>query len=163
MSVHLLILGERAGVAWVLTHEQMAFARHRRAEAGQVSVGDRFLLYTTRGCFHNPTRDRGRVIGHAYVTSSVTPLGEPVTIAGRDFELSCSIRVDQLLPRGEGVILSELVPELAVFPNPNAWSARLRRPVLTLPQPDVDLIVGRLGRGGAPRATALAAVPTYLA
>jgi hypothetical protein len=162
VPVHLLILGERAGLAWVLTREQMAFAQHRRAEAGQVSVGDEFLLYTTRACFHNPTRDRGRVIGRAHVESSVTPLEKTVTIGGRDFELSCSIRLDQLLPRGEGVILSELVSELVVFPNPNAWSALLRRPVLTLPQPDVDLVVERLGQDGAPRATALEAVPTYL-
>jgi hypothetical protein len=60
------------------------------------------------------------------------------------------------------VILSELVPELVVFPNSNAWSALLRRPLLTLPQPDVNLVVERLGQDGAPQATALEAVPTYL-
>jgi hypothetical protein len=39
VPAHLLILGERSGLAWVPKHEQMAFADHRRAAAIRVAGG----------------------------------------------------------------------------------------------------------------------------
>ena len=66
------------------------------------------------------------MIGRAQVELAVTPIDEPITIGGRDLELSSSIRLHQLLPRGEGVILSELGQDdagsfLTVKRNPNYW------------------------------------------
>jgi hypothetical protein len=162
VPAHLLILGERSGLAWVLKHEQMAFADHRRSELSRVAVGDDFLLYTTRGCFHNPTRDRGRVIGRAQVRSAIASLERLVTIGGREYSLVCAIRLDQLLPRGDGVVLSQVVSELSVFPNPSTWSAVVRRSLLTLPDQDAARLLGHLGQRGAPRSTALTAVRTYV-
>ena len=54
MAVHLLILGERDGLRWVLENERMAFPAHRRAQLSHVRPSEDLLLYTTRGCF--PTR-----------------------------------------------------------------------------------------------------------
>jgi hypothetical protein len=66
-----LILGHRARLAWVLGHSRMAspdgFTDARARKGERPDVGDRLFLYTSRGCFGNPTRDRGRVIGEAGV------------------------------------------------------------------------------------------------
>ena len=59
---HLLVIGEREALVWVLSEQRMAFPAHRAAEAVALAPGGLLLIYTTRGCFHNPTRDRGRVV-----------------------------------------------------------------------------------------------------
>jgi hypothetical protein len=45
-----------------MRERKMAFPPTRRVRMG---VGDQLLLYTTRGVFNNPTRDRGRVVGYS--------------------------------------------------------------------------------------------------
>jgi len=77
-------------------------------------------VYTTRGCFHNPTRDRGRIIGRARAESAVDLLEQPVTIGGREYAIGCELSLLQLLPFSEGVILADLVEQLTVFPRPHA-------------------------------------------
>ncbi|MFO7252224.1 MAG: hypothetical protein DIU60_015865, partial [Actinomycetes bacterium] len=89
MTAYLLILGEREAVAWVLRESRMAFPPTQRREVDRLTVGDELFLLTTRGCWHNPTRDRTRVIGRAWVTGPVEPYGEPLTIAGREFTRGC--------------------------------------------------------------------------
>jgi hypothetical protein len=118
----------------------MAFEAHRRNDVTRLAVGDTLLLYTTRGCFHNPTRDRGRVIGNAVVTSPVEPLEQSVVVMDREFPLACTFDLVALAPRPEGVVLADLVPSLDAFPIKSAWSARMRRPLLTLPPSDAALI-----------------------
>lgn len=146
MATHLLILGDYEGLRWVLENERMAFPAARRSQLTGVRPNDTFLLYTTRGCFHNPTRDRGRVIGVARVKSQIATLEDPIVINHREFGLSCDISIDFVLPRGDGVILADLVEELAVFPKPHAWSAALRRPLLTLPASDARRLTSGLAR-----------------
>ena len=145
---YLLILGERRAIAWVLREQRMAFPRTARAEVDALAVGDELFIYTTRGAFGNPTRDRGRVVGKAVVTSTVTQLDVPIEIAGREFPRGCDIRVESLAPWRSGVDLKALVDRLAAFPNPKAWSIYLRRPLLRLPKQDARL----LGRELAPLA-----------
>ena len=140
MAAHLLILGDRDALRWVLRNERMAFEVHRRNDVSRLAVGDTLLIYTTRGCFHNPTRDRGRVIGRAVVTSPVEPLEDSVVVMDREFKLGCTFELVALAPRPEGVVLADLVPRLRAFPNKRAWSARMRRPLLTLPPQDAALI-----------------------
>ena len=161
MPTHLLILGQREGLAWVLANEQMAFRRHRPDETVPLGVGDELLLYTTRGCFKNPTCDRGRVIGRARVASPVRDLDPAPVIDGRTFEIGCRLRLEQLVPRGTGVVLADLVPGLKVFPDPRAWSAKLRRTILALPEEDAQTLKTELGETGAPRATARRAIASY--
>ena len=144
VSAHLVILGDRDALRWVLKTELMAFEERRASDAARVDVGDMLLLYSTRGCFHNPTRDRGRVFGRAQATSRVEPLQAPVEVMGRSFPLGCTFDLLALAPRHEGVVLAELVARLAVFPNKAAWSATMRRPLLSLPANDAALIERRL-------------------
>lgn len=131
-----MIISDRVALGWVLSKQRMAFPRQRAAEVAGVRPNDQLLIYTTRGCFHNPTRDRGRVIGVARATTDVKRLRQRVVIAGRTFELGLSFELAQLAPLGTGVELAPLVPVLDVFRNKAAWSAALRRPLLALPSRD---------------------------
>ncbi|MBE1537345.1 hypothetical protein [Actinomadura algeriensis] len=137
---YLLILGDREPIAWVLGERRIAFPATARAEVDRIAEGDELFVYATRGAFRNPTRDRGRVIARAAVTSPVTVLDEPVTFAERAFPRGCDLRIDSLAPWGGGVELRPLVDRLAAFPDARSWSVRLRRPLLHLPEPDAALL-----------------------
>lgn len=115
-----------------------------RAASGLPTAGDQALLYTTRGCYRNPTRDRGRVMGLAVVTSPVETLPEPVVFGERRFSSGCALRVDGLAPVREGVVLADLVPRLKVFPDARSWSVRMRRASLPLPPADAELLTREL-------------------
>ncbi|MGN9911106.1 hypothetical protein ACTMTJ_26475 [Phytohabitans sp. LJ34] len=160
---YLLILGDRDAIAWVLREQRMAFPATPRAEVAALAVDDRLLLYATRGAWGNPTRDRGRVIGSATVRSTVRALDEPLEIAGRSFHSGCDLRIDGLVPYPGGVALQPLVGRLAAFPKPEAWSVYLRRALLQLPQPDVDLINEQLAPLLQRRREALATYPRVAA
>jgi hypothetical protein len=112
MADYLLIIGEQDALAWVLREHRMAFPSYRQREALEVAPGDRLLLYTTRGCFHNPTSGRGRVIGIASALNKPAVLAEPVDIAHRRFELGFGIELLSLARYREGVELAPLVPQL---------------------------------------------------
>jgi hypothetical protein len=105
----LLIIGDREPLAWILTDGMMAFPAHRSKDAGQVDVGDRLFLYTTRGCFHSPGRDRGRIIGEATVTSAVATLKKPVEFGEHAYSLGCSLDITGLAPRDEGPEMIQFV------------------------------------------------------
>jgi hypothetical protein len=137
-----MLLATPEGLAYVLRQRQMAFPPNRRI---RLDVGDHVLLYTTRGVFHNPNRDRGRVVGTAEIASPVVPLASRRQIAGRVYASGCELKITGLAPLGDGVVLADIVDRLAVFrPNPPAWSARMRRSILPLPPRDVDVIFARL-------------------
>jgi hypothetical protein len=140
----LLVLGDRKALAWVLGEQRMAFTPNRAAAAKRLAVGDRLFLYTTRGCFHNPTRDRGRVVGTARVASTAEELEEPLSLAGRTFSTGCGLTICELAPLRTGVELAPLVRQLTVFPIATAWSGRMRQPLLALPAADARLVEGRL-------------------
>jgi hypothetical protein len=139
-----VILGDRQAIAWVLREQRMAFPATSRAEVNRLAVGDELLIYTTRGAYRNPTRDRGRVIGTATVTSAVERLDDPVEFGGRIFSRDCDLLVESLAPWGDGAELQPLVERLDAFPDQKAWSIRLRRPLLRLPAQDAVLLRSRL-------------------
>lgn len=146
MASHLLVIGDREALGWVLTAEQMAFPSAARHEVAALDVGDELLLYTTRGAYKNPTRDRGRVIGTATVRSPVARLTEPVRFGDREFPVGCDLDLGPLAPWGEGVELHPLLPRLESFAGVGSvWSTRLRRPLLYLPEPDARLLRSELG------------------
>ncbi|WP_078540841.1 hypothetical protein [Streptomyces sp. CNZ748] len=159
MRSYLLVLGERQALAWVLRHQRMAFPARRWTEARRLELGDELLLYTTRSCWHNPNRDRGRVIGRAYVTSQVTLLDEPIEIAGRAFMSGCALDVRTLTAYRTGVELAPLVDCLAAFPKKETWNIWLRRPLLKLSSADATLVRNRLAEEEFP---AVEQVPIYL-
>jgi hypothetical protein len=145
-STYLLIISERVALAWILATERMAFPGIRRRDVASLRPGDALLLYTTRGCFHNPTRDRGRVIGEAEVVSKPVELDDPVELGGRKFSVGCRLRIIALTELREGIELAPLVPRLTSFPDDESWTVHMRRPLLALASADAALLRRRLAR-----------------
>jgi hypothetical protein len=139
-SSYLLIIGDREALAWILSTQRMAFPAHGGRSVPELQPGDRLLLYTTRGCFRNPRRDRGRVIAPATVNSVVSCLDVPVEFGGRTFPVGCSITLDSLVPYRTGVDLAAQVPHLHAFPSTKVWSAYVRRTLLALDDHDYGLL-----------------------
>ncbi|OXM57589.1 hypothetical protein CFP71_07155 [Amycolatopsis thailandensis] len=139
-GAYLVVISDAAALAWVLGERRMAFPEARRRQVDALSKGDEVFIYTARGCFNNPTRDRGRIIGYAKATTSALDLDEPVTIGHRTFTLGCGLRVLGVAPLRTGVELAPLVHRLDAFPDPASWSARLRQPPLSLSEADVASI-----------------------
>lgn len=156
VASYLLVLSDREAIWWVLSRCRMAFPDGRAREASALEVGDRLMLYSTRGAWHNPTRDRGRVIGEATVSSPVARLDPPVHVAGRDFGMGCDLTIEGVAPYPSGVDLREIVPRLHAFPDPATWSTRLRRPLVPLDGHDARLLTSRLRRLLVPATEALA-------
>ncbi|MGY0002498.1 hypothetical protein [Micromonospora sp. I033] len=118
MNTYLVILGDRDAISWVLHEQRMAFPATPRAEVAALAADDRMFLYATRGAWHNPTRDRGRIIGTATPQSTVRMLAAPIEIAGRTFVSGCDLRIDSLVPYPGRLELQPLVKQLAAFPKP---------------------------------------------
>nr|WP_239116234.1 hypothetical protein [Streptomyces sp. SID8499] len=118
----------------------MAFPAGRSNVAASLSEGDQVLIYTTRGCFRNSTRDEGRIMTRAKVTSPVRDLSEPIQFGERRFTAGCDLHIEALAPYRQGLVLRDLVSRLDVFPDPAAWGIRLRRAALVLPPQDAQLI-----------------------
>lgn len=141
---YLLVLSEATALAWVLTEQRMAFPARRRSKAMALEIGDELIIYTTRGCFHNPRRDRGRAMGLALVKSSLHDLPKPVVLGERRFTSGCDLSIEGLAAVHHGVELHPLVPELHAFPDPTGWAAWLRRPLLPLDAHDADRLKSEL-------------------
>jgi len=148
----LLVIGDREPLAWILSEGMMAFPAHRSREAGQVLEDDRLFLYTTRGCFHSPGRDRGRVIGEATVTSAVCSLDEPVEFGDHAFPLACTLNITGLAPRDTGPEMIQMVGDLHLFPgaDPKSWGVRLRRVLAPLDRHDASVLHKHLARAMRP-------------
>ncbi|GAA3987603.1 hypothetical protein [Thermobifida alba] len=155
-SAYLMVIGDREALAWVLSTRQTAFPAARAGQASRLSAGDELLIYTTRGCFRNPTRDRGRVVALATVAAPVTRDTAPVRFGDREYPLRCPLRVTELAPFGTGPVLADHVAALHAFPDPRSWSVRLRRPLVLLDAHDRDLLVGLLRPDLVPLDDALA-------
>src|SRR4051812_17130924 len=98
----------------------------------ELAAGDRAFLYTTRGCFRNPTRDQGRLIGDARIGGVGDVLEEPVVFRNRTYETSVTLQIKHLAPWREGVALAPLVSQLSLFPKGRPWGPHLRRPFVRL-------------------------------
>ncbi|MFF7242336.1 hypothetical protein ACFZBU_00375 [Embleya sp. NPDC008237] len=159
-STYLLILNAKKPLGWVVSRQRMAFPTGRVRAARALETGDELLIYATSGCFRNPNRGEGLVMGHATITSKVEAMETPVSFGDRTFHEGCSLRMHGLTSYREGVRLRDLVPNLDVFPNKDAWGGRLRRPFLEMPRKDADLIRRELQPMLKPYQVAL---PLYLA
>lgn len=142
MADYLLPIADRDPLAWIVAEQRTAVSERRRREAEALKPGDRVFLYTTRGCFRNPTRDRGRVIGIAVVTRRARELDDPVRFRGREYPIEIALRIESLAPLGAGVELTSLLDRLESFPNKRAWSAYMRRAIVPLAQKDGTVIAG---------------------
>ena len=119
----------------------MAFSHTTSRLAVQLQPRDNLLLYTTRDCFGNPARKRGRIVGHATVDSPVVHLDDPVTFGERIFRVGCWLKLHLLAALGQGIELQAYVPRLHAFPNADAWSAYLRRTLVFLDDHDYDMLM----------------------
>ena len=143
-SAWILVIGDRDSLAWVLAEGRTVFPATRARAVQRLKAGDKLFIYTTRGCFHSPTRHRGRVIGEATVLGPVLPLNEPVSFVDRIFPLGCDLRIDSLAPLGLGVDLAALVPEMDVFAVKESWPVYLRRTTVPLGDGDAKLLRNKL-------------------
>ena len=145
MTAYLLPIASREPLRWIVREQRTAFAAHRRREAEGLRAGDRIFLYSTRGCFRNPTRDRGRVFGLAAVTHGTRAGGTAVEFGGTAYPIAVALRIDALAPPRHGLELAPLVPRLReTFPDPATWSARMRRALVPLAEADANLIADLL-------------------
>ncbi|WP_344102838.1 hypothetical protein [Nocardiopsis rhodophaea] len=143
-NAYLMVIGDREALAWVLSTRQTAFPAGRRGQVAQLTAGDELFVYTTRGCFRNPSRDRGRVIASATVTGPVVQDDDPVRFGERSFPLRCPLAITHLAPFGTGLELGEHLNALELFPDPRWWSIRLRRPPVPIGEHDRRYIADRL-------------------
>ena len=141
---YLLPISDREPLAWIVAEQRTAVGVHRRKEAEALEPGDRIFLYTTRGCFRNPARDRGRVIGIARVARAARTLDEPIRFADQEYPVEVALQIESLAPRRTGVDLAPLLDRLVSFPKGNAWSAYMRRALVPLAPRDGDTIAEAL-------------------
>jgi hypothetical protein len=144
-SYYLVPISDREPLAWILRERRTAFGENRAREAQALSVGDVLFLYTTRGCFRNPTRDRGRVICRATVKSRARRVRRPPSFVGRDFPHVVDLEIETVAPPRGGLELAPLIPLLKrTFPDPTSWSARMRRALVTVDDQDAAELERRL-------------------
>lgn len=148
-AAYLAVLGEQEAIRWVVSTGRMAFPSTPRREVGALREGDVLFLLSTRGAFHNPTRDRTRVIGRARVTSSVLRFDTRLELAGRIFESGCSLRIMSLAPYREGVEIAPLAGDLDVLVGKTHWGMLLRRPLVRLNEADAALLGSKLAVWGS--------------
>lgn len=156
-SFFLLVISNREALGWILSEQRMAFAPSRYKAVDALAQGDQLVLYSTRGCFRNPTRDRGRVIGTAEVASRLQAIESPVTFDHRVFDRGCAIRVERLVPADHGPELADLVETLDTFPD--SWHTHIRRTLVPLNEHDFAVLGQSLTEGNVGREAAL---PSYL-
>lgn len=156
---YLLPIADREPLAWIVREQRTAFGENRAREAEALEVGDVLFLYATRGCFHNPTRDRGRIIGRAIVQSRAKQAPTPPSFGGRAYPYVVELEIETLAPLRQGLELAPLVTRLAhTFPDARTWSVRLRRALVPLDDRDAAEIERRLDEEVAPYPEAL---PSY--
>lgn len=141
MRAYLLPIADRELLAWIVREQRTAFADHRARDAAALEPGDVLFLYTTRGCFRNPTRDRGRVIGRATVAGAATRASRAPEFGSRAYPYVLELEIESLSPLRGGLELAPLVPKLrSTFPDPATWSVRMRRALVPLAERDAGVI-----------------------
>ncbi len=138
MATSLLVISDREPLAWMLRTSSFAIPAGRASSAPR--AGDGLLLYTTRGCYRNPTRDRGLVMGAARVVVAATALAEPVRFGDREFGIGLGLEIDGVCPVHEGVELGGLQGRLDLLPAAGPWSYRVRRTLVRVSDRDEKVI-----------------------
>jgi hypothetical protein len=153
----LLVVSDRQALGWILREQRTAFPPGRSRLPRALEPDDRLVLYTTRGCFGNPSLDRGRVIATAVVSTPVRDLPEAVVFGGRAFTSGCGLVINGLVPWRQGPELGPLVPRLRTFPA--AWPVHLRAALVRLDDHDYGVLERELARVVMAREAVL---PAYL-
>ena len=135
----------------------MAFGPSRYKAPDTLLQDDKLALYTTRGCLRNPTRDRGRVIGTATITSRPQALQSVVVFGNQVFDRGCRLRIERLVPVDRGPELANLVEMLCTFPD--SWHSHIRKTLVQLSEQDFAVLDESLVEADIGREAAL---PTYM-
>jgi hypothetical protein len=90
-----------------------------------VEVGDFFAIYTTRGAFHNPTRDQSQIVALGQFASQVQR--RAVTIDDFVYSRSCKLRVTAELEPRHGLPFRPLINQLNFIQNKKGWASTMRR------------------------------------
>lgn len=139
VSAVLLVVSDREPLAWMLRTDR--FAVRTLAIGHGISEGDQVLVYTTRGCFRSPERDRGRLIAVGSAVSGSYTLDKPVVFRGRSFPVGFRLKITGLVELGQGLELAALAGRLELLPTRAALSSRLRRAVVPVSASDAALLV----------------------
>lgn len=137
------VFGNIEALRWVLQHQQMAFPSSAASRARRIQKGDRAVLYTSRGAYHNPNKDEARLAGLATVTGPCEPV-ERLEIAGREFTWACPIRVDTQLPEREGPVVREVASQLELVKRPEVWGQYFRGSPCEIGEHDWQLLASTL-------------------
>lgn len=155
----LLPIADCDALAWIVTAQRTAFGENRARDASALTPGDVLFLYTTRSCFRNPTRDRGKVVGRATVHSVAQRAEKAPSFGGREFPHVVELEIATLAPLREGLELAPLVPLLnQTFPDARTWSARMRRALVSVDPSDAAELERRMKSSVRPYQEAL---PSY--
>lgn len=138
------VFGEIAALRWVVEHQRMLFAHHQQRRLTTMRAGDRAVLYTSRGAFHNPTRDEARPVGLATVQGDPAQADQAVGFGDREFTWACPIGIDLLLPERTGASGRDLVPTLDLVKKPHVWSSYFHQSPIRIGPDDFARMAGAL-------------------
>lgn len=142
MSAWIFVIGERDALRWVLERERMAFRSHVHTDA--LAEGDDVVIYATRGCWHNPTRDRSQIVAIGTLAGPVA--AGPITVAGERMARSCPLALTAILPDRNGVPFERLVDRLRMTNGKTHWGLVMRRTIVPLCAADHRTIVAAVVR-----------------
>jgi hypothetical protein len=154
VPAYLLPIADREPLRWIVGQRRTALPQRRLGAAKRLRAGDLLFLYTTRGCFRNPGRDRGRIIGIATISGEAALLDPPMRFGSREYPIGVRFKLDRLAPFREGVEFAPLVQQLQTFPKPESWSANMRQALVRLDERDIPLLLRELEKVTEPYAAA---------
>ena len=138
MTYWVWVFAEIQALRWVVDSSTMAFPESAGSRIAAMAKGDQVVLYTTRGAFHNPTRDEARLVGIATVEEDPERRSPPLEIAGREFVYACRVSIDILLPERTGASVRELASDLDLVAKPASWGAYFRQPPVRIGERDFN-------------------------
>lgn len=132
----LFILGERAGLDWVLANERMAFSSALAASASKIQKGDQAFIYGTKKVLGGPV---GRIVASAEVLDAATR--ERVSLVGGwNFGSWLPLSITLRVPEREGLPIRDHIQSLEFIRQKQHWAHYLRRGLVKLPTSDTRFL-----------------------
>jgi len=132
----IFVVGSRPALEYILDNHVMAFRSSVKTD--MLEKGMRFALYTTRGAYGNPTKDRSQILALGRLSSGVT--GQAHSIDQELFPQSCRLKFELRLPWRKGLIFDPLVDELAFVGGRRRYASVFHRTIVKVPTDDYELI-----------------------
>lgn len=132
----IFVVGSRVALEFILDNEVMAFRAAVKTEL--LTEGMKFAIYTTRGAYGNPSKDRSQILALGRLVSGVTD--HPHSIGHELFPRSCQLRIEARLPWRNGLLFEPLIDELAFVGGRRRYSSVFHRTIVKVPVKDFDRI-----------------------